>query len=440
MTKKFLPLLLCLVIALGSVWAAHAQSQDVLILEIEGPVTPAMANYFERGITAGEESDAAAVLIILDTPGGSVDIMQDIVQDFRAARVPVILYVSPRGAQAASAGSVLTIAAHAAGMAPETVIGAASPVGGSGEDLDETISRKLIEDLKAQVRSLTERRGPEAVSLAEQMIEDARAVNAREALEVGLIDAVADDVPDLLTQLDGLEVVVDGQEVTLETAVAPQTPFAMSILEQVLHALANPLLVSILLAISVQAILIELSSPGGWVAGFIGVLGLALAAYGLGQLPVNWLGLALVAIAIVLFIAEVFATNHGVLGVTGAATLLAGLLVLFNSPGSPEFARISLPGAIGVSVFTAAFFIFLATKALQIQRRQPATGGEGLVGMIGPVRRPSKADAAAPPYEGMALINGELWRVECDEPLEKGELVQVTAVRGFTLTVKAPVP
>ncbi len=434
-TIKRLPLLLLFLVFL-SVWPVQAQSRDVLVLNIEGPVTPAMANYFERGIAAGEESNAEAVLVILDTPGGSVEILQDIVQAFRASKVPIIVYVSPRGAQAASAGSVITVAAHAAGMAPETVIGAASPVGGSGEDLGETIMRKLVEDMKAQMRSMAGRRGPEAVALAEQMIEDARAVNEQEALDVGLIDAIATDVPDLLQQLDGLQVVVDGREVTLETAVAAQRPFEMSFLERVLHALANPLLLSILLAIGVQAILIELSSPGGWVAGFIGVLSLALAAYGLGQLPVNWLGLALIAIAIVLFITEVFATNHGALGVTGAATLLAGLLVLFNSPGSPEFARISLPGAIGVSLFMAVFFIFIATKALQAQRHQPATGQEGLVGQIGPVRRSSKAGSVEPPYEGMALINGELWRVQCDTPLEKDETVQVTAVHGFTLTVK----
>lgn len=437
--KKLIPILL-IFFALWGVWPAQAQSREVLILQIEGPVTPAMANYFERGISAGEASGAAAVLIILDTPGGSVEITQNIVQTIRAARVPVIVYVSPRGAQAASAGSIITVAAHAAGMAPETVIGAASPVGGGGEDLDETISRKIIEDLKAQVRGLTERRGPEAMALAEQMIEDARAVNAREALAVGLIDAVADSVPDLLVQLDGLPVEVMGEEQRLQTAVATTRVFGMSTLEQVLHALANPLLISILLAIGVQAILIELSNPGGWVAGFIGVLCLGLAAYGLGQLPVNWLGLGLIGVAVVLFVAEVFATNHGALGITGAVTMLIGLLVLFNSPGSPEFARISIPGAIGVSLFTASFFLFIATKALQAQRRQPITGGEGLVGLTGPVRRLTKAEAAQPPYEGMALINGELWRVVSDTPLEKDELVQVTAVRGFTLTVQRHVP
>ncbi len=428
--------LLALLLLFGSVWQASAQSRNVLLLQIEGPVTPAMASYFERGIRAGEERGAEAVLIILNTPGGSVEITQEIVRTIRAARVPVIIYVSPRGAQAASAGSVITVAAHAAGMAPETVIGAASPVGGGGEDLGETIARKVIEDLKAQMRALTERRGPEAVALAEQMIEEARAVNAREALAVGLIDAVADSVPDLLRQLDGLVVEVAGEEVRLQTAVANTQPFGMSTLEQVLHALANPLLISILLAIGVQAILIELSNPGGWVAGFIGVLCLGLAAYGLGQLPVNWLGLGLIAIAIVLFVAEVFATNHGALGITGAVTMLIGLLVLFNSPGSPEFARISIPGAIGVSLFTAAFFIFLATKAVQAQRRRPTTGAEALVGMSGLVRRASNPEAQKPPYEGMALINGELWRVQSETPLQKDDVVEVTAVTGFTLHVK----
>ncbi|MCA9935952.1 MAG: nodulation protein NfeD, partial [Anaerolineales bacterium] len=319
MTRKQIGLVLIFLLALFSgVWVAHAQSGEVLVLEIEGPVTPAMESYFQRGIAAGEAEGATAVLIILNTPGGAVDTTTDIIQLFRNANVPIIVFITPSGAQAASAGSIITIAAHASGMSPETVIGAASPVGGEGEDLEETLYRKLTEDMKAQVRGLAERRGAGAVALAEAMIEDARAVHASEALEVGLIDAIATDVPDLLAQLDGLPVVVNGREITLHTANAATRPFNMNTLELILHVLANPLLLSILLAIGVQAILIELSSPGGWVAGFIGVLSLILAAYGLGQLPINWLGLVLVLGAIVLFVAEVLATNHGALGVTGA--------------------------------------------------------------------------------------------------------------------------
>ncbi len=429
-------LLALLVLLCGVTWQqARAQNDDIFVLEITGPVTPAMASYFERGIAEAEKVGATAVLIILNTPGGNLDPTQEIVQHLRTARVPVIVYIAPRGAQAASAGSIITLAAHASGMSPETVIGAASPVGDGGADLGETIARKLIEDLKAMVRGLAARRGEEAVTLAEEMIENARAVTAEEALAIGLIDAVAEDVPDLLRQLDGLVVLVNGQEVTLATAAAPQQPFAMNLLEQILQMLANPLLVGVLFAIGVQAILIELSNPGGWVAGFIGVLALALGLYGAGQLPVNWLGLGLIVVAFALFVAEVLATNHGALGVTGAITLLAGLLVLFNSPGSPEFARIPLPGAIGISVITASFFIFVGMKALAAQKRQPSTGAEGLVGQAGVVRRELAVKVEGSPYRGMVLVNGELWQAQAEAPIAQTERVVVTAVNGFVLTV-----
>jgi membrane-bound serine protease (ClpP class) len=395
-----------------------------------------MASYFERGIAEAEASGAEALLIILNTPGGAVDTTQEIVRTFRAAEVPIIVYISPRGAQAASAGSIITVAAHASAMAPETVIGAASPVGEGGADLDETIFRKITEDLTALVRSLTERRGEEVTKLVEEMIVDARAVNAQEALDVGLIDAIAEDVPDLLAQLDGLTVVVDDEQVVLNTAVATAQPFDMNIIEQMLHALSNPLLLGILLTIGVQAILIEMSSPGGWVAGFIGVLCLGLALYGLGQLPANWLGLGLVAVAFVLFVLEVKAPVHGALALAGTATLLAGLLVMFNSPGTPEFARISVSGAVTVSLFTAGFFIFIVTMALRAQSAQPSTGSEGLIGQKGPVRTALTAAAEDATFSGMVLVAGELWRAQADEAIEKGAVVRVTAVDGFTLHVK----
>lgn len=417
------------------VWAVQAQEPTVLVLEVEGAVTPAMASYFERGIAEAEAINAEALLIILNTPGGAVDTTQEIVRDFRASEVPIIVFISPRGAQAASAGSIITVAAHAAAMAPETVIGAASPVGDGGAELEETIFRKITEDLTALMRSLTERRGEEVTKLVEEMIIEARAVNAQEALDVGLIDAIADDVPDLLAQLDGLTVVVDDEEVVLDTGTATAQLFDMSIIEQVLHALSNPLLVGILLTIGVQAIFIELSSPGGWVAGFIGVLCLGLALYGLGQLPANWFGLGLVVVAFVLFLLEVKAPVHGALALAGTLTMLAGLLVLFNSPGTPEFARISISGAVTVSAFTAAFFIFIVTMALRAQEAQPITGSEGLVGQKGPVRTALTA-VDDQQFNGMVLVAGELWRAQASEAIAKGEVVVVTAVDGFTLHVK----
>jgi membrane-bound serine protease (ClpP class) len=423
-----------LLVILGA-GVAQAQDEEVIVLEVEGPVTPAMASYFERGIEAAESGGSSAVLIILDTPGGNTDPMQDIVRVFRSSEVPIIVYVSPKGAQAASAGSIITIAAHIAAMAPETVIGAASPVGEGGADLGETIFRKLTEDLKAQARSLAERRGEEAVALAEAMIEDARAVNAKEALEIGLIDVMADDVSDLLDQLDGRSVTVGDRSLTLRTSGAARRMFSMSLIERALHALSNPVFVSILLVIGVQAILIEMGSPGGWVAGFIGVLSLGLAFYGLGQLPANWFGLGLIAVAFALFALEVKAPTHGALAIAGVATMLVGLLVLFNSPGSPEFARISVAGAISISLSTAAFFIFLVTMALRAQQGRPVTGMENLVGRSGLVRSALTSTEGTSPYAGTVLVKGELWRATADEPLEEGDEAVVNAAEGLTLHV-----
>jgi membrane-bound serine protease (ClpP class) len=435
-TRQTLLLLALFFLFSGAISALAQAARPVLLLEVTGPVTPAMASYFDRGIRAAERQEAEAVLIQIDTPGGSVDTTQKIVQSFRSANVPVIVYVAPRGAQAASAGSILTIAAHAAGMAPETVIGAASPVGQDGADLGETIFRKITEDLKASIRSLAERRGPEAVALAEAMIDEARAVNANEALAIGLIDAVADDVPDLLRQLDGLTVIVSNQPVTLRTADAPIQPYRMNLVEVILHALSNPVLVGLLLAIGVQAILIEISNPGGWVPGFIGVVFLALAFYGLGQLPANWFGLGLIIIAFVLFLLEVNTPVNGALALTGVVTLFVGFMVLFNSPGTPEFARISIFSAIMLTLPTAAFFLFLAYMVARSQRRKPVTGTQGLVGQLGPVREAIVLPPGGVRPMGMVFVQGELWRAEADEPIAEGEEVEVTAVKGFTLHVK----
>ncbi len=415
-----------------------AQGTSVVVAKITGPVTPTMASYFERSIAQAEQNDAQALAIVLDTPGGAVDVTQEIVQSFRNAEVPIIVFVGPAGAQAASAGSLITLAGHAAGMAPETVIGAASPVDGSGADIGETLYQKLTEDLKATMRNLTTRRGDTAVELAEAMIDDAKAVTADEALEAGLIDAVAGDLDDLLAQLDGLTVEVNGQAVTLQTAGVAQEESQLSAVEQILHALSNPLLIGLLLTIGVQAILIELSNPGGWVAGFIGFVCLALGLYGLGTLPANWLGLGLLVLAFALFILEVKTPTTGVLAIAGVITFLAGLLVLFNSPGTPQFARISLAGAIGITVFASAFFLFIAAKALQAQTKQPMIGDEALVGTVGPVRvalAPGKKVEAGQ-NQGTVLINGELWRAVADEEIDRGEQVIVKGVDGFTLRVQ----
>jgi membrane-bound serine protease (ClpP class) len=437
-----LPFIVLAALLLAAPLAAAFQAEPVVLrLEVKGAVTPAMASYFERGIAAGEAQGAEAVLIVLDTPGGAIDTTQEIIRLIRNARVPVIVYIGPAGAQAASAGSLITLAAHAAVMAPETVIGAASPVGGEGSDIGETLYRKIVEDLKAQARSLAEPRGPEVVALAEEMIEDARAVNANEAVRVGLVDGLSASAEGVLQVLDGHTVEVDGRSRQLALAGARLQSLPMGFVEQMLHALSNPLVISILLSLAVPAILIELQNPGGWVAGFIGVTALALALYGLGQLPVNWLGLGLIAVAFVLFLLEVQAPGVGGLAVAGGLTLLMGLLVLFNSPGSPEFARIGIGSAIALSLASSALFLIIATAALRTLRQQPLTGKEGLVGKVGEVRKTLvPAPGGELVFTGMVLVNGELWRARANEAIPTGTEVVVTSSEGFTLNVQPVVP
>lgn len=417
----WLPLLLGIV---SGAWAQEVPHVDTL--EIEGPVTPIMLSYIERGIRAAETDGAQALIIMLDTPGGQVDLMGKIVRVLLDADVPVVVYVYPRGAYAASAGTLITLAGHVAAMAPGTTIGAASPVGSQGEDLGETLEAKLKEDLKAQARGLAKRRGEEAAAWAESAIEEAKAATAEEALEMGVIDFIADDIDDLLEQMDGFEVEIQNREVTLETAGAAVQPQPMTPIEQFLHIITNPTIAFILLTVGINAILFELSSPGGYAAGIVGVICLLLAFYSLGVLPVNYTGLILIGLSFVLFVVDVKAPTHGVLTVGGIIALIAGALLLFNSP----LYRVSIVAVVSVALVTGLFFAFAVAKAAQAQRRPAVTGREGLVGQLAQVRMPLNP-------EGTVFIKGELWDATAvNGPIEVGERVEILAADGFRLRVK----
>lgn len=411
---------------------AQGEPPLVLLLTAEGPLTPSLQGYLERGLRAADQQGAEALILMLDTPGGSVDLMNEIVQVIRNSSIPVVVYVAPQGAIAGSAGTVITLAGHASAMAPGTAIGAASPVDMEGQDLGETIEAKEKNILKAMVRSLAEERGSEAIQLAEDTIESAAAVSASEAHEIGLVDFLADNVPDLIDQLDGIQVTtVDGSR-TLATADALVTPFNPTFIESLLGVLTNPNIVFLLLTVGVQAILIELSSPGGWIAGFIGAVSLALAAYGLGVLPVNWFGLIFLAIAFVLFILDIKAPTHGALTVAGVASLIVGSLVLFNSPGTPSFLRVSVPLVIGVSIGTAAIFFTILMLALRAQRAPIRTGMEPLVGKTGTAR------TRISPF-GTVQVGGELWSGELaqgEEPIAEGEQVEIVQAKGVRVIVR----
>jgi membrane-bound serine protease (ClpP class) len=336
----------------------HAQStgSQIIVLTADGPIMPAMASYLSRGIRLAEREGAVALILQLDTPGGSLDTMVQMDEDILASTVPVVVYVSPSGAMAASAGTIITLAAHASSMAPNTMIGAASPVGGQGENLPTTEETKQKNAMSATVRTLTARRGPTAQSIAEDTVQKATAVSETEALQAGLIDFISSDLNQLRSQLDGFTVTVNGEPVTLHTAGASFVPFNISLIEELLLIVTDPNIVFLLLTIGVQAILIELSSPGGWVAGFIGVVCLALAGYGLGILPVNYFGLLFIAIAFVLFILDIKAPTHGGLTAAGVGSLIVGALVLFNTPVTPSFQHVSVPLVIGVSIVSGALF------------------------------------------------------------------------------------
>jgi membrane-bound serine protease (ClpP class) len=405
----------------------RAQSgREVVVLTLDGPLTAALKAYLERGIDRAERDGAELIILQLNTPGGQIDLMDDMKTAIRSSQVPVVVFVAPRGAMAASAGTVITLAGHAAAMAPETIIGAASPVGSQGEDLGTTAQAKAKEALKATVRTLAQRRGEKAVSLAEAAIDSAKAATVDEAYAAGLIDFRANDIPDLLRQLNGFKVSVDGQTVQLATDGAVVNELPINLLEILLNILTNPNVVFLLLAVGTQALLIELSSPGGWVAGFIGVVCLALAFYGMGVLSVNWFGLIFIILAFVLFILDIKAPTHGALTVAGAGALIAGALVIFNSPGTPAFMQVSVPLVVATSAVLTLGFAAILAYALRAQRRPLAMGVETLAGQVGEVRAPDSVQVA-----------GELWSAEAVEgSLEVGEKVEVVAVKGLKVIVR----
>jgi len=414
--------------------SASAQSErEILVLTARGPLTPATLEYLNRGLELAERREAEALVLTLDTPGGQVELMNQMIQSIRASSVPVVVFVAPRGAIAGSAGTVITLAGHVAAMAPETAIGAASPVGGQGEDLGETIERKTKEILKAEARGLAARRGEAAVALAEATIEEAKAASAEEALQAGLIDFIANDVDDLLVQLDGFAVELENGPHTLRTRGAELVEVEQTFIEQLLGTLTNPNIVFLLMAIGVQSILIEFSSPGGWVAGFIGVVSLALGAFGLGVLPVNWAGLIFLLTAFVLFILDIKAPTHGALTAAGVASFIAGALILFNSPGTPEFQRVSVPLVVATGLAISAIFLTIVTFALAAQRRRVEVGREALIGRTGI----TKTELAP---SGMVQVAGELWSAKLEDrslTLPAGKDVEVTGVEGLSLKVRA---
>lgn len=422
-----------LFIALRPVAAQTSQGQPIiLVMTAQGPLTPAMVGYLERSLSIADQDHAALLIMQLNTPGGSISLMNEMVQLMRTTDVPIVVYVSPQGSMAGSAGTLITLAGHAAAMAPETAIGAASPVGSQGEDIGTTLATKEKEILRATARSLAERRPPAAIALAEDTIQNAKAASASEALNVGLVDFIATDLTDLLRQLNGFTVVVLDKNVTLNTQNALVQEIPLTVVEQALQLLTDPNIVFLLLSIGVQAILIELSSPGGWVAGTIGVICLALVVYSFGILPINLFGLVFIVLAFVLFIIDIKAPTHGALTAAGVASFIVGALVLFNSTRVPGFPAVSIPLVIGTGIFIAITFSFIISFAIRALRLPAVMGKKTLVGRTGTVSR------TIDPV-GSVQVQGELWTAELAEPgdpLPVGTRIEVTKIEGLRLKVR----
>lgn len=411
---------------------AQGNSSTAVILTADGPIMPPMLEYIKRGIERAERVDAEVLIIELNTPGGAVDTTLEMISAMRASEVPVVVYVSPRNAIAGSAGAMITLAGHASAMAPETSIGAASPITSTGENLNSTADTKAKEIIKASIRPYVTPRGEEALALAEAMIDEAKAVTADEALEVNLIDFIAEDTEDLLQALNGFTVQMGNGSRTLNTENIQEQPLRMSFIEGLLLLLTDPNIVFLLLAIGVQAILIEISTPGGWVAGFIGAVCLTLATYGMGILPINWFGIIFLIIAFVLFILDIKAATHGALTTAGVASFIVGALVLFNSPGTPEFQRVSVPLVVGAGIFIGLLFFTILVFALRALRNTIQVGSESLIGKTGTAKTSVKE-------AGQVQVESELWsasKLKDSESIRKGDLIEVVEVRGLRLIVK----
>jgi membrane-bound serine protease (ClpP class) len=436
---------------------AHAApaGPPVVLLTVDGAISPATADYAVRGLRKAAGQDASLVVIQLDTPGGLDTSMRRLVKEILASPVPVATFVAPGGARAASAGTFILYASHVAAMAPGTNLGAASPVpiggpgggpakapekkregkpsGNDGKDKEtdapfgDTMMRKVTHDAAAYIRSLAQLRGRNA-EWGEQAVREAVSLSAADALKLNVIEVVAQDVPDLLKKLDGRKVTVQGVERKLETAGAPTVAIVPDWRSELLAVIANPSVALILMMIGIYGLLFEFSSPGFVAPGVIGGICLLLALYAFHLLPVNYLGLGLILLGMGFLVAEAFVPSFGVLGIGGAVALVFGSVILIDPEAAggyvvPVSFSVTLALASGALVFLT---VFLALKA---RRRPVVSGREDMIGASGEVLEGFEG-------EGWAQVRGENWRVMSAAPLHRGQKVRVVSIDGLTLRVE----
>ncbi len=414
------------VLAVG-LWTIQslASGSQVDVCEVEGVIGPVVSEFIVEAIHQAVADSAECLIVELDTPGGLDTSMRDIIKEIMASEVPVVVFVSPSGSRAASAGAFVTLAAHVAAMAPGTNIGAAHPVALGGGQVDSTMAEKIANDAAAYIETISEKRGRNA-DWAEKAVRESVSATEQEALELGVIDLICRDVPALLDSLDGRQVMLPSGEQVLRTKEATIKEISMGFRERVLSAISDPNIAYILMLLGIYGLIFELSHPGAYLPGVVGGICLILAFFAFQTLSVNYAGVLLILFAVILFIAEIMTPTYGVLTTGGVIAMVLGSTMLFDA--SVPFLKVSWGVILPAVAATVLFFLFAIGMGLRAQRRKPSTGIPDLIGQVGEAR----TDIAE---KGTAFISGEYWRAVSEEPIHAGERVRVVGMDHLVVKV-----
>lgn len=430
MNRKFIFLALIFISAVlflsPLLYSVENKKSEVFVITVNGVINPVAAEYIGKSIKKASEMNAEALIIELDTPGGLDTSMRTIVKDIIGSSVPVVVYVSPSGARAASAGVFITMAAHIAAMSPGTNIGAAHPVA-LGEKMDKAVAEKAVNDAAAYIKSIAEQRGRN-VKWAEDAVRKSVSATETEALKNNIIDLTAKDINALLSELDGRTVKTSYGDKALKTAGAKIIRHEMGFRHKILNLISDPNVAYILMMLGFYGLFFELTNPGAIFPGVVGGICLVLAFYSFQTLPVNYAGLLLIIIGLILFILEVKVISYGMLTIGGMVSIILGSLMLFESP--LPFLKLSLSVIIPAALVTALFFVLTFRLAYKAYKRRPVTGAEGLMGLEGV----AKTDIT--PGGGMVVVHGEFWSAYSDNVIQKDERVVVEDVKGLRVKVK----
>ena len=420
----------CLCLSLLFGWAIPLSAQaaaPVVVATYEGVINPVAAEYLHDALASAEANHAQAVILRLDTPGGLDTSMRLMIKDMTGSTIPIVVYVAPSGGRAASAGVFLTLSAHVAAMAPGTNIGAAHPVAMGGGEMDKTMKEKVENDSVAYIKTIAEQRGRNA-NWAEDAVRKSVSVTEKEALHLKIIDLIAEDLPALLKKLDGRKVPMGQASVVLQTKDAEMLDFPIGWRLELLKALSDPNIAYLLMTLGTIGLLAELYNPGAILPGIVGAISLILGFYSLQSLPINYAGVLLLLLGVVLFVLEATVTSYGLLAIGGVISMLLGSLMLIKTDA--PFLQISWAVMIPVIGLTALLSFAMVGMGVRALRRRPLTGSEGMVGLVG------IAKTALSP-RGQIAIRGELWEAMSEEPVEAGRMVEVTAIEGLRLRVKS---